>query len=67
MGYLLQGLQDVINALLMYMDTDNCVCDEEGECSPDCQQCMYCTAYAALYAIGYYQSKDADETRLANE
>lgn len=50
--------QQLINALLIYMDHDERVCDP---CiHPGCQGCMYCIPQSALVAIRYIQEEDAD-------
>ncbi len=49
------GYQRVLHALRLYMDTDNCVCEEEGECPPNCEKCMYCIGYNALRLAGEYE------------
>ncbi len=36
-----KGVRELIEAVRMYLDTDHCVCEEEGECPPDCEKCMY--------------------------
>lgn len=51
--------QQLINALLIYMDHDECVCDPCID--PGCQGCMYCIAHTALVAIGYIEQEDAQE------
>jgi hypothetical protein len=51
--------QQLINALLIYMDHDACVCDPCTD--PGCQGCMYCIAHTALVAIGYIQQEESQE------
>jgi hypothetical protein len=51
--------QQLINALLMYMDHDECVCDPCTD--PGCQGCMYCIAHTALVAIGYIEQESVQE------
>lgn len=48
--------QQLINALLIYMDHDACVCDPCID--PGCQGCMYCIAHTALRAIGYIEQDE---------
>jgi len=48
------GFRALIEAVRMYLDTDNCVCEEEGECPPDCEQCMYCIGWKAMWLVGEY-------------
>jgi hypothetical protein len=55
--------QQLINALLIYMDHDECVCDPCID--PGCQGCMYCIAYTALVAIGYIEQEDMQEQQEA--
>lgn len=54
-------VQQLIHALEVYMDHDECVCDP---CiHPRCQGCMYCIAQSALVAIGYIEQEDAETER----
>jgi hypothetical protein len=48
--------QQLINALLIYMDQDQCICDPCTD--PGCMGCMYCIAHSALVAIGYIQEEE---------
>lgn len=52
--------QQLINALLIYMDHDACVCDPCID--PGCQGCMYCIAHTALVAIGYIEQDEQHES-----
>jgi hypothetical protein len=49
--------QQLINALLIYMDHDECVCDPCID--PGCLGCMYCIAHTALVAMGYIEQDEA--------
>ncbi len=51
------ALQQLINALRLYMDHDECVCDPCIDLG--CHGCMYCIAHTALIAIGYIQQEQA--------
>ena len=44
----------LIEAVRMYLDTDTCVCDARGECPPDCEQCMYCIGWNAMWLVGEF-------------
>jgi hypothetical protein len=53
--------QQLINALHIYMDHDECVCDPCID--PGCQGCMYCIAHSALVAVGELEQAEAEERR----
>lgn len=57
--------QQLINALLIYMDHDECVCDPCID--PGCQGCMYCIAHTALVAIRYIEQEDIEEQQAAED
>ncbi len=52
------AVQQLINALHLYMDHDACVCDPCSE--PGCHDCMYCIAHTALIAVGYIEREQAE-------
>ncbi len=54
----LPAVQQLINALRLYMDHDDCVCDPCID--PGCHGCLYCIAHSALIAIGYIQQEHAE-------
>ncbi len=49
-----RAYESLVSAVRMYLDTDTCVCDEEGECPPDCERCMYCIGWKAMWLAGEY-------------
>jgi hypothetical protein len=51
-------MQQLINALLLYMDQDSCVCEDTSNCPKECTDCMFCTAVTALEAVGYYTQEE---------
>lgn len=55
--------QQLINALRIYKDHDECVCDPCID--PGCQGCMYCIAHTALVAIGYIEQEDMQQQQEA--
>ena len=44
------ALAAVVFALELYMEQDECVCDQDA-CPPGCDGCMYCIAQSALERI----------------
>ncbi len=59
------GFRALIEAVRMYLDTDNCVCDEEGECPADCEKCMYCIGWKAMWLAGEFTLPEKPETPAA--
>ncbi len=53
-------VQQLINALRIYMDHDECVCDPCID--PGCMGCMYCIAHTALVTIGYLDNDASGES-----
>jgi hypothetical protein len=52
-------LEAVVFALRLYMEQDECVCEQES-CPPRCEGCMYCIAHSALVVIGSIEPEDTD-------
>ncbi len=55
-------VEAVVFALRLYMEQDECVCQQETF-PLGCEGCMYCIAQSALVAIGYIELEDTNTER----